>query len=56
MTKSCVINSRKYTFTDIRNEFGTLRGYCKKKRKWAWLFKKYVQFDNEEVVFVEWIS
>lgn len=45
------INGGVYLFTSLHYEFGVLRGYSHKRKKWAELEDKYVQFDNEGPVF-----
>ena len=50
------INGRIYTFDRIRREAGMLRGYCERRKKWAWLDENYVQFDGEWVVKVDKIE
>lgn len=50
------INDRIYSFGKIRREAGLLRGYCEKRKKWAWLDGNYIQFDGEWVVKVEKID
>lgn len=44
------VNGREYTFVKVHIEDGYLRGYSSKRRKWAWLFDSYFQFDEEEIV------
>ena len=49
-TKAYMINGYKYQFEQVHYEGGMLRGYCKKRKKWAWLADKYLQFDDEPLV------
>lgn len=45
------INGDLYLFTSLHYDFGVLRGYSHKRKKWAELEDKYIQFDNEGPVF-----
>lgn len=48
------INGRYYTFCQLSYEDdGMIRGYCKKKRKWAWLSERYIQFDGAPIQVAE---
>lgn len=47
------IYGRTYTFTKIHCEYGIIRGYCQRLRKWADLFDRIIQFDTGEIVPVE---
>ena len=49
-TKDYMINGYKYRFIRVHSEGGMLRGYCKKRKKYAWLADKYIQFDDEPAV------
>ena len=40
----------KYVFNRVHMEAGALRGYCERRKKWAWLFDTYLQFDGEMTV------
>ena len=44
------MNGRQLTFTDVRMEDGYFKGYNRHRRKWAWLFEKYFQFEGESIV------
>lgn len=37
----------RYTFSKIHVLGGTARGWCNRRKKWAWLFDEYVQFEKE---------
>lgn len=43
-----VIYGRIYRLTRIRREAGILYGYCKKRRKWAWIYDDHhLMFEGE---------
>lgn len=44
------VNGRQLTFTDVQMEDGYFKGYNRHRRKWAWLFEKYFQFEGESIV------
>ena len=44
------VNGREYTFIKIHMDGGYLRGYSTRRKKWAWLFDGYFQFDGEAIV------
>lgn len=48
-----MINGRKYTFESVRFKDGYRYGYCPKRKKWAYLFDKYLQFEGEEAIKAE---
>ena len=56
MTMVYEINGRRYTFADVHHESGYLRGYCKMRKKWGWLFDNYIQLDGEDITFATRIS
>lgn len=50
------ISGRKYVFKDVRIKLGIPYGYNERKRGWAWLFPKYIQFEGENPVVAKRIS
>lgn len=44
------INGGVYLFTSLHYEFGVLRGYSHKRKKWAELYDNYVIFEGEYAV------
>lgn len=44
------VYGRKYIFENVRIEAGVLYGFCRKKKKWAWMNKDAIMFDGESPV------
>ena len=53
MKVSYIINGRKYTFVNIHMDGGVEYGYCKRIRKWGWLFPNFIQFEDGDVQLAE---
>lgn len=51
-----VINGRRYTFKPVQIKDGYQYGYCSKRKKWAYLFDSYLQFDGEDPIIAEKIE
>lgn len=48
-----LINDRKYEFSGVRIKDGHRYGYCAKRKKWAYLFDSYVQFEGETPIIAK---
>lgn len=44
------VNGRRLTFTHVQIEEGYFKGYNRHRKKWAWLFEKYFQFEGESII------
>lgn len=44
------VYGRKYIFENVRIEAGVMYGFCRKKKKWAWMNKDAIMFDGESPV------
>lgn len=56
MEKQYEINGRLFTFVDVRIEAGIYRGYNQKRKKWAWLYPTFIQFEGESVQIAKQLS
>lgn len=50
------INGFKYKFVNIRNNGGVKYGYSPRKKRWAFLFPTYIQFEGESIVMAKKVS
>lgn len=50
------INGYNYYFVNLKYEAGYLKGYNHKKKKWAWLFDTYIQFEGESIVLAKLVN
>lgn len=47
------INGFTYKFVHVRKNGGVDYGYSPRRKKWAWLFPTYIQFEGESIVMAK---
>lgn len=51
--KTYNISGKLYSFDVTCTDGGIPYGYCKKLKKWGWLFKGYIQLDDGQILIAK---